>query len=53
MYSLRHFFEDRMLSAGINERIRRDIFCHTLNRERYGRGASLNLVALLLEKIAI
>ncbi len=53
MYSLRHSFEDRMLSAGIDERIRRDIFGHTLNRERYGRGASLDHVALLLEKIAI
>lgn len=53
LYSLRHSFEDRMLAAGIDERIRRDVFGHALNRERYGRGASLNHVAALLEKIAI
>jgi len=52
-YSLRHSFEDRMLAAGIDDRIRRDVFGHTLNRERYGRGASLEHVAGLLNKIAI
>ena len=53
MYSLRHAFEDRMLAAGIDDRIRRDVFGHTLNRERYGRGASLEQVFTLLQKIAI
>jgi integrase len=53
MYSLRHAFEDRMLAAGIDDRIRRDVFGHTLNRERYGRGASLDQVFNLLQKIAI
>lgn len=41
MYSLRHSFEDRMLAAGVDDRIRRDLFGHRLDRERYGAGASL------------
>ena len=53
MYSLRHAFEDRMLAAGIDDRIRRDVFGHALNRERYGRGASLEQVFNLLNEIAI
>ena len=52
-YSLRHSFEDRMLEAGIDERVRRDLFGHTLNRERYGKGASLEHAARLLAAIAI
>ncbi|MDH3660158.1 MAG: tyrosine-type recombinase/integrase [Alphaproteobacteria bacterium] len=52
-YSLRHSFEDRMLEAGIDERVRRDLFGHTLNRERYGKGASLEHAARLLVAIAI
>lgn len=41
LYGLRHSFEDRMLAAGVDERIRRDLMGHALNRERYGKGASL------------
>ncbi len=52
-YSLRHSFEDRMLEAGIDDRVRRDLFGHTLNRERYGKGASLEHAASLLAPIAI
>ena len=44
-YSLRHSFEDRMLAAGIDDRIRRDLFGHRLDRERYGKGALLENVA--------
>lgn len=48
LYGLRHSFEDRMLAAGVDERIRRDLMGHALNRERYGKGAALsNLHALL------
>lgn len=37
-----------MLAAGVDERIRRDLMGHALNRERYGKGASLmNLQALI------
>ncbi|WP_234450807.1 tyrosine recombinase XerC [Paracoccus sp. MC1862] len=53
LYSLRHSFEDRMLAAGIDERIRRDLLEHRLNRERYGAGASLEHVHQLLQAIAL
>lgn len=49
LYSLRHSFEDRMLAAGIDERIRRDLFGHRLSRERYGDGASLEQKQKLLQ----
>ncbi len=52
-YSLRHAFEDRMLAAGIDDRIRRDVFGHALTRERYGKGASLEQVAALIGQIAL
>ncbi len=51
-YSLRHSFEDRMLAAGIDDRIRRDLFGHRLDRERYGKGASLEHVTELVRGIA-
>lgn len=53
MYSLRHAFEDRMLEAGIDERIRRDMLGHKLNRERYGAGGSLEHIHGLLSQIAL
>lgn len=53
MYSLRHSFEDRMLAAGIDDRIRRDVFGHRLDRERYGAGASLAHVRDLLAGLAL
>ena len=37
-YSLRHSFEDRLIEAGVDERVRRDLFGHALNSERYGTG---------------
>lgn len=52
LYSLRHSFEDRMLAAGIDERIRRDLMGHALGRERYGRGADLAQVTALLRPIS-
>ena len=51
--SLRHSFEDRMLEAEVDERIRRDLFGHALSRERYGKGASLEHKARIVEKIAL
>ncbi|WP_268874930.1 hypothetical protein [Cereibacter johrii] len=42
-----------MLSAEIDERIRRDLFGHTLNRQRYGSGASLEYAHRLLQAIAL
>lgn len=53
LYGLRHAFEDRMLAAGIDERIRRDLMGHSLNRERYGEGASLEHMAALLKPLAL
>jgi integrase len=53
LYSLRHSFEDRMLAAGVDERIRRDIFGHQLDRERYGMGATLEHKRDILQDIAI
>jgi integrase len=38
LYSLRHSFEDRLLRARVDERVRRDILGHALGRERYGEG---------------
>lgn len=52
-YSLRHAFEDRMLAAGIDDRIRRDLFGHRLDRERYGKGASLAHLEQLVLRLAL
>lgn len=53
LYSLRHSFEDRMLAAGIDERIRRDLMGHSLGgRQRYGSGASLEDAGALIAAIA-
>jgi integrase len=53
LYSLRHAFEDRMLAAGVDDRIRRDLFGHRLDRERYGKGASLEHLAEVVRRIAL
>ncbi len=54
LYGLRHSFEDRLLAAGIDERIRRDLFGHALDRERYGKGgASLAHVRDLIQRVAL
>ncbi|OCX66863.1 integrase [Thioclava sp. SK-1] len=52
MYGLRHAFEDRMLGARIDERIRRDLMGHALDRVRYGQGGSLADVASRLAPIS-
>jgi integrase len=51
-YSLRHSFESRMMKAGIDDRIRRELFGHALNRERYGE-VDLAHAAELLRGIAL
>lgn len=53
LYSLRHSFEDRMLAVGVDERIRRDLFGHSLNRERYGAGASLEHKLRIVQSVAL
>lgn len=52
LYCLRHSFEDRLLAAGIDERIRRDLMGHALGRERYGAGGKLQHVTGLLAPIS-
>ncbi len=53
LYGLRHSFEDRMLAAGVDERIRRDLMGHALNRERYGSGASLEQLLATIQPTAL
>ncbi len=53
LYSLRHSFEDRLLAVGIDERIRRDLFGHALNRERYGHGATLAKLRDVVQQVAL
>ncbi|SEL59317.1 Phage integrase family protein [Roseivivax marinus] len=52
MYSLRHSFEDRLLRAGIDDRIRSDLMGHTSHRQKYGDGGGLEFKAKALQKIA-
>ncbi len=53
LYGLRHSFEDRMLARDVDERIRRDVMGLSLNRERYGDGASLEKLAGILKLVAL
>ena len=52
-YSIRHAFEDRMIAAGVDDRIRRDLFGHRLDRERYGKGASLEHLGRVVKDLAL
>ena len=53
LYGLRHAFEDRMLDRDVDERIRRDLMGHSLNRERYGKGASPEKLLEVVRSIAL
>lgn len=53
LYGLRHAFEDRMLEAGIDERVRRDILGHALNRERYGEGGRMEFRLAQVQRVAL
>ena len=46
-------FEDRLLAAGVYERIRRNLLGHALKRERYGARASLEHMKAILAKVAL
>lgn len=52
MYGLRHSFEDRLLAAGVDERIRAGLMGHKLQRERYGAGAPLETTTAILRVVA-
>lgn len=53
LYGLRHGFEDRLLIAGVDERVRRDLMGHALTREQYGDGGGLALRSEAVKKIAL
>jgi integrase len=53
LYCLRHSFEDRMLAAGVDERIRMDLMGHQIKRERYGAGADLEHLHRVVSQIAL
>lgn len=52
LYSLRHSFEDRMLAAGVDERIRRDLMGHALQRMRYGDGAAMEHLQTVVSSVS-
>ena len=52
-YGLQHSFEDRMLDADVDERVRRDVLGHALNRERYGEGASLEKLQDIIQRVSL
>lgn len=52
-YGLRHAFEDRLLVAGVDERVRRDLMGHHLNREEYGEGGGLEMRFQAIQAIAL
>lgn len=49
LYGLRHSFEDRQLAAGVDERVRRDLMGHSLDRVRYGKGGALEHLQSILQ----
>lgn len=51
-YSLRHYVEDALLAAGIDDRVRADILGHKYQRPVYGSGGGLVLRQKALAKIA-
>ncbi|MEP3895135.1 MAG: tyrosine-type recombinase/integrase [Litorimonas sp.] len=53
LYCLRHSFEDRMLEASIDVRIRKDLMGHSKDGVVYGKGASLERTTKLLAPMAL
>ncbi|MEM9761550.1 MAG: tyrosine-type recombinase/integrase [Pseudomonadota bacterium] len=51
VYGMRHAVEDRLLAAGIDDRVRADILGHNYARPRYGEGGALKGRAVALAKI--
>lgn len=52
-YSLRHYVENELLAAGVDDRIRADILGHKYNRPSYGDGGALSGRAAALKLIAL
>ena len=42
-----------MLAAGVDERIRRDLMGHSLKRQRYGAGATLEMASEIIQRVAL
>ena len=53
VYGLRHSFEDRMLEAGVDERVRRGFLGHSLTRERYGEGGTMEFRLAEVKRVAL
>tara|TARA_R110000868_G_scaffold411761_1_gene709214 strand:- start:4321 stop:5574 length:1254 start_codon:yes stop_codon:yes gene_type:complete len=53
IYGLRHSFEDRLLTAGVDERVRRDLMGHALGRQRYGEGGGLPAKLAAVQLVAL
>ncbi len=52
VYSIRHGFEDRLRRAGIDDRLRAELFGHAFHRERYGK-LSLDELAQAIALVAL
>lgn len=52
-YSLRHAFEDRLLAAKVDERIRVQLMGHKYGRPAYGRGADLAMLSSVVSKVSL
>ncbi|MCI4660694.1 MAG: integrase [Neomegalonema sp.] len=52
LYSLRHAFEDRLIAAGMDYRVRKDLMGHDIDDQAYGVGARLEDVCAQLAAIA-
>lgn len=51
-YSLRHYVEDALLEAGVDDRVRADILGHKYARPNYGSGGGLVMRKKALERIS-
>jgi integrase len=52
-YSLRHSFEDRLLDAGVDDRLRADLMGHKYGRPAYGKGGALETKRDAVARIAV
>jgi integrase len=52
-YGLRHSFEDRLLEAGVDDRIRAELMGHKYGRPAYGKGGSLEIKQEAIARIAL
>lgn len=53
VYGTRHAFEDRMIAAGSDDRMRAEMMGHAYKREKYGRGPSLDMKRELLMRMVL